>query len=290
MHNPFLLKNLTSQGFQYILFKNSEQKKEYTETAGKNPAKSVTQLKTGAGSYVPSAAKPNNSVPKSETVLYQTVRTNTFSSPSSAQTPKFPAQASVRRNAEPSMQTAKQAEPEKNPLCQPVLPFHAWPEAWKQIHKRCQLPSERPKNLSKQIVWTYAGLEYDLFTDTPSAKRRELIAQIIKTLSFPKGTHIFLPYRIINRDGSSETALQHAGNADYSFFWSAVDFIRPRVLVVFGQQSIEELHLPPLLPTQKHTILPVTVYALDNIMLYAENAKENEIMMNFLKTNLKPFA
>lgn len=299
MHNPFLLNNLTSQGFRYILFSSPEQKKEYKESD------SITGKKNMPGKGY---AAPNRSAQavKAPMTLYQTAKApNTagrFAPPQAAPKQSEPKNYAPKPYAQnphsPDLSTAARQStkqnpsplPQQNPFPRPVLPFHAWPEEWKFIHRRCQLPAERPKLLSKQIVWTYAGLEYDLFTDKPSSKRRTLIAQIIKTLSFPKGTHIFLPYRTVNGEGTSQIAVCRAGNADYSFFWSAVDFIRPRVLIVFGGQSIEELNLPPLLPTQKHTLTPVTVYALDTIMLYAENAKENEIMMNFLKTNLKVFA
>lgn len=279
MHNPFLLNNLASQGFRHILFNNPEQKKEYAQPACTPDKKTVLQknrrpdetFRADSVSSVPPR-------PSSASVSKTTSQTAVFSS------------SPLRQNAGQKPPKTEITLPSPNPVRPPVLPFHAWPEEWKFIHRRCQLPPERPKHLSKQIVWTYAGLEYDLFTDKPSDKRRKLIAQIIKTLSFPKGTHIFLPYRTISRDGTSQIAALNAGNADYSFFWSAIDFIRPRVLIVFGEQSIEELNLPPLLPTQKHTLAPVTVYALDTIMLYAENSKENEIMMNFLKSNLKVFA
>lgn len=290
MHNPFLLKNLTSQGFRYILLNSPEQKKEYTRQ------NSAPERKTA----LPKALATEGSAPKGKTPE-KTFQTPVFSQGGQAsgtkpaqtpfsRSPKDFSRAHARQNPRQSSQKPDTPLSAQNLLRQPILPFHAWPEEWKAIHRRCRLPEERPKLLSKQIVWTYAGLEYDLFTDRPSDRRRQLIAQIIKTLSFPKGTHIFLPYRTVTEEGISQIAVQHADNADYSFFWSAVDFIRPRVLVVFGGQTIEELNLPPLLPTQKHTLAPVTVYALDTIMLYAENAKENEIMMNFLKTNLKVFA
>lgn len=284
MNNPFLLNTLSSQGFRYLLFYTAEQKKEY--------------------SVPPAPAAPAAPTPRiSAAQTRQTPEKTVFTAPNRQEQPSAN-QFQISRQTAPSAQsknptpipasgkTAKNQhseEPQENFLRQAVLPFSAWPAAWKQIHKRCQLPAERPKNLSRQIVWTYSGLEYDLFTDTPSDKRRQLLAQIIKTLSLPKGTHIFLPCRTVTAETSEPAFFRHE-NKEYSFFWSAIDLIRPRVLVVFGEQCLSDIGLPPMLPTQKYTLLPVTVYALDSVMVYAENAKENEIMINFLCANLKIFA
>ena len=258
MNNPYLLQNLKSQGFHYILFDNDEQKKEYSLTAPKSP-----DIKIPPGPA--EQFKTNN--PQAASNYKQ----------------KFPP---LLKPEKPKKEKQELSVFEKNPLKQPILPFDKWPEDWKKIQRQCKFPPEKPKHISRQIIWTYAGLEYDLFTDNSSDKRRRLIGQIIKTLSFPRGTHIFLPYKHINAQGQSELAKEQ----DYSFFWSAVDLIRPRVLVVFGEQSIAELDLPPLLPTQKHTLMPVTVFALDDIMLYTENESENNIMIHFLSDNLKNFA
>lgn len=269
MQNPYLIKNLQSQGLHYLLTETERQKKELGSAPEKAPS------------------------PK---ILYQTVQ-NAEQIPVKSPAEQFkkdpPKENPYKGKFQPLLKEKKSRKKlaelnafDKNPLKQPVLPYAKWCPAWKQIQKQCKFSSEKPQHLSRQIIWTYAGLEYDLFTDNPSDKRRQIISRIIKTLALPKGTHIFLPYRIITAEGTSEIAMEQ----EYSFFWSAVDLIRPRVLVVFGEQTIAELGLPPLLPTQKHTLMPVTVYALDNIMLYAENESENAIMMNFLSANLKIFA
>lgn len=255
MQNPYLIQNLKSQGLQYLLAENEVQKKTLS-----------------------TIAKPV-SAPK-------------IQSPAEQFKAKIPPKVNPYKDKFPPLLKEKKAkkEPEsafdKNPLKQPVLPYENWCAEWKQIQKQCKFSPEKPQHLSRQIIWTYAGLEYDLFTASPSDKRRQLLSQIIKTLALPKGTHIFLPYRIINANGESEIAKKE----EYSFFWSAIDLIRPRVLVVFGEQTISELGLPPLLPTQKHTLMPVTIYTLDNIMLYTENESENAVMMNFLSANFKIFA
>lgn len=267
MQNPFLLKNIKNQGYSHILFDSAEQKKQYCRGESKNaPPQTAAQ------------AKEPFRKPVSPAEQYKTEQHR----------PPFRPQEKFSAPVPPQKTIPAPAQQPQNPSPQTpdVLPLEKWPADWKHAHRRCQLPSERPRLLSRQIVWTYAGLEYDLFTDSPNAKRRELIKNIITTLALPKGTHIFLPYRLMDKNGNSELA-EHQG---FSFFWSAVDLIRPRVLVVFGPKSAEELNLPPMLPTQKLTVRPFTVYALDNIMLYTENETENKIMMNFLTDNLKIFS
>lgn len=282
MQNPYLIQNLESQGLHYLLVNSAEEKKALSTpvNSGKNPSP-----KNAAAAPQPKTSSPNTST----SAFYQT------------QSPAEQFKASIEQKTTPNKakfspllakqeKKSKKEQPlsafDKNPLKQPILPYSAWPESWKQIQRQCKFSSEKPAHLSRQIIWTYAGLEYDLFTENPSAKRRDLLNQIIRTLALPKGTHIFLPYRLINAGGESELAKEQ----EYSFFWSAIDLIRPRVLVVFGEQAISELDLPPMHPTYKHTLMPVTIYALDNIMLYTENKIENAVMMNFLSANLKIFA
>lgn len=270
MRSPYLVNNLQSQGLHYLLADSEEQKKTL-------------------------AAVPQKDLPPK--ILNQTVQ-NSGQSPVQSPAEQFKTNTAPKENPykgkfQPLLKEKKtRKEPEiisafdKNPLKQPILPYEKWCPAWKQIQRQCKFSPEKPQYLSRQIIWTYADLERDLFTGQPSTERRQLLSQIIKTLALPKGTHIFLPYRIINAEGNSEIA----ADKGYSFFWSAVDLIRPRVLVVFGKQAISELGLPPLLPTTKYTLMPVTIYALDNIMFYTENESENSIMMNFLSANLKIFA
>ena len=289
MQNPYLIQNLQSQGLHYLLVNSEEEKKALSSAPKKNPnPKTFASLSNSVNS--------TNSSPKisqqNTAALSQTIqspaeqfKTNTEQKPNPHKAKFSLLQAKQEKKVKKEQEQSLSAF-DKNPLKQPILPYNRWSGSWKQIQRHCKFSSEKPTHLSRQIIWTYAGLEYDLFTDNPSAERRQLISQIIKTLALPKGTHIFLPYRLINSKGESEIAKEQ----EYSFFWSAIDLIRPRVLVVFGEQTISELDLPPLLPTQKHTLMPVTIYALDNIMLYTENESENTIMMNFLSANLKIFA
>lgn len=274
MQNPYLINNLKFQGLHYLLADTEEQKKTLA-AAPQHPVILQKLYQTAQSPAHPPVQSPAEQFKKDTAAKNIAPRENPYKG-------KFQPLLKEKKSKKEPEKSAF----EKNPLKQPILPYEKWNLAWKQIQKQCKFSAEKPQYLSRQIIWTYADLEYDLFTSNPSDKRRQLLNQIIKTLALPKGTHIFLPYRIINAEGKSEIAADQG----YSFFWSAVDLIRPRVLIVFGEQTISELGLPPLLPTQKHTLMPVTIYALDNIMLYTENESENAIMMNFLSANLKVFA
>lgn len=291
MQNPYLIQNLQSQGLHYLLV-NSEKEKKALSTVPKKAQK--TQLSQSASEQSTSSANTfgtSTSTQNSSAVFSQIqspaeqFKASTQQKAASNRAKFTPLLAKQEKKAKKEQEQTLTAF-DKNPLKQPILPYSQWPESWKQIQRHCKFSPEKPTHLSRQIIWTYAGLEYDLFSGNPSAERRQLISQIIKTLALPKGTHIFLPYRQINSNGESEIAKKQ----EYSFFWSAIDLIRPRVLVVFGEQAISELDLPPMHPTYKHTLMPVTIYALDNIMLYTENKIENAVMMNFLSANLKIFA
>ncbi len=279
MQNPYLLQNLESQGLYYLLVNTEEEKKALSSAPKKTQNPQLSQT----------VSSNNSKQSASPTVLYQMpspAKQFKAGSEQKPNKPKFtPLLAKQEKKAKKEQEQSLTVF-DKNPLKQPILPYEKWPESWKQIQRQCKFSPDKPTHLSRQIIWTYAGLEYDLFTSSPSAERRQLISQIIKVLALPKGTHIFLPYRLITAQNESEIAKEQ----EYFFFWSAIDLIRPRVLVVFGEQTISELGLPPLLPTQKHTLMPVTVYALDNIMVYTENESENAIMIKFLSDNLKIFA
>ena len=268
MQNPFLLQTFKSQGLNYLLFDNPEQKKEHSSLAIPQKQHIQNKILSPAQEY----KKANT-----PTELYQKVTTQNYTQITEP----------IKKPIKKPLLPQKPKDYPAPPLYQNVLAFNQWNKTWKEAHARCKLPFERPKNLSKQIIWTYAGLEQDLFTDSPNADRRNVIATIIKALALPKGTHLFLPYKLFlpNQDNAS-IAMEN----EYSFFWSAMDLVRPRVLVIFGQEALEDLELPPLLPTQKYTLSPITIYALDNILYYSQNNKDAEVMINFLISNLKIYA
>ena len=171
MNNPYLLQNLKSQGFHYILFDTVEQKKEYSLTAPKSP-----DIKIPPGPA--EQFKTNN--PQAASNYKQ----------------KFPP---LLKPEKPKKEKQELSVFEKNPLKQPILPFDKWPEDWKKIQRQCKFPPEKPKHISRQIIWTYAGLEYDLFTDNSSDKRRRLIGQIIKPFLFRGERIYFCPISISTR-------------------------------------------------------------------------------------------
>ncbi len=279
MQNPFLLQNLKSQGLTYLLFENSLQKKEYSALA------LSLQKNSFVNKTILSPAQEHKKLQDKDTTLTQAQKVLEQANNGVQKTVFTP--STNKRTNKKSLLPQKPQDYPAPPLYNNVLSFDKWNKTWKEAHVRCKLPFERPKNLSKQIIWTYAGLEQDLFTDSPNADRRNVIANIIKALALPKGTHLFLPYKLFyQNDQQAKLAMDN----ESSFFWSAMDLVRPRVLIVFGQEALEDLELPPLLPTQKYTLSPITIFALDNILYYSQNSKENDVMINFLISNLKIFA
>ena len=223
MQNPFLLQNFKSQGLNYILFDTPEQKKEHSDLAisSVKPLTVHNKILSPAEEHKKSQ---KNITPFSQPPSFTQQTKNTV--PTYTPSPN-------KRTAKKSLLPQKPQDYPTPPLYQNVLSFEQWNKTWKEAHARCKLPFERPKNLSKQIIWTYAGLEQDLFTTNPNPDRRNVIANIIKALAFPKGTHLFLPYKLFHQNSNEASlALDH----ENSFFWSAMDLVRPRVLIVFGKK------------------------------------------------------
>jgi hypothetical protein len=66
----------------------------------------------------------------------------------------------------------------------------------------------------------------------PDSRRRKVLASILENLRHPRGTHAFWPHR-----------LPGEGDAP-AIFWSAVEKLAPRAIVVFGSDSRDALGLP----------------------------------------------
>ena len=113
-----------------------------------------------------------------------------------------------------------------------VLPESSWPASWRALRERRSLPS------SPLVLWTYAGLGDDLMGEADPG-RRQVIARMIMALKHPGGTHVFWPYVLPGEDFSDQPSL----------FWSGVEKLDPRVLLIFGSDARDALSLPrALLP------------------------------------------
>ncbi len=68
-----------------------------------------------------------------------------------------------------------------------ILPLESWPESWKTCFFNA------PK--SPRILWSYEELGQDLSGD-PNYKHKDLLQQLLKDMSLPKGSHAFWPLQM----------------------------------------------------------------------------------------------
>ena len=142
--------------------------------------------------------------------------------PSQGRQPHVPPAASVPRQERRAEPSPGDASPSGSPA---VIPPEKWSASWQDLWRRHKKP---PHPL---VLWTYSGLGEDL-AGTPDAGRRRVLKSILEGLSHPPGTHMFWPHR-----------LPGEGDAP-SVFWSAVDMLAPRVVMVLGSDSRDALGLP----------------------------------------------
>lgn len=128
--------------------------------------------------------------------------------------------ASVPQGAERSPSLENAAPPG-------VLPETDWPAPWQALKKRRPLPP------SPLVLWTYDGLGEDLM-GTADPDRQQAIVRMILALKHPGGTHVFWPYAL---PGVVMSTLP-------SLFWSGVERLDPRVLLIFGSNARDALSLP----------------------------------------------
>lgn len=115
-----------------------------------------------------------------------------------------------------------------------ILPPDAWPPAWQALKNRRPLP---PRPL---VFWTYAGLGDDLM-GTADPVRQKVIVRMLTALRHPGGTHVFWPYALPGDAPTSETG---GGDDAPSLFWSGVELLRPRALLLFGSEARDALRMP----------------------------------------------
>lgn len=109
-----------------------------------------------------------------------------------------------------------------------ILPLSRWPAPWLALKNRRPLP---PRPL---VFWTYAGLGDDLM-GTADPERQQAVVQLLTALRHPGGTHVFWPYALPGAPLLAESP---------SLFWSGVELLKPRVLLVFGSEARDALGLP----------------------------------------------
>ncbi len=117
-------------------------------------------------------------------------------------------------------------------LSMQFLPFFEWSPEWKELFARCHREQSK-------VAWTYTGLHADMLaSEKLDAQRQNVIRRVLPKLARPNGTHIFIPYDTFDEPGK---LLQEN---DYSFYWSAIKYLKIRYLLVFGSKARDSLYLP----------------------------------------------
>ena len=144
---------------------------------------------------------------------------------------RYPCAPNRNPEGQNSLQTAQ--PPDRQPL-----PQNAWPEEWQK-----RLLATRPGN----IVWTYWELGRDVCL-TPNAARRAFFQRLLTDLAHPAGTHTFWPPCLpadTEPSAIPPSPLSEAGfTANPDVFWSGVDKLGARGVVVMGEAAVKALNLP----------------------------------------------
>ena len=152
-----------------------------------------------------------------------------------------------------------------------VLPESSWPVSWRALRERRPLPA------SPRVLWTYAGLGDDLMGEADPG-RRQVIARMIMALKHPGGTHVFWPYVLPGEDFSEQPSL----------FWSGVEKLDPRVLLILGSDARDALSLPrTLLPFCQERLYGRLVIQLPRPQSFADSEAAFARVLAFLANSLR---
>lgn len=165
------------------------------------------------------------------------------------------------------------------PPAAPPLPPEHWPRPWRE-----RLKATRPA----PVVWTYWGLAEDL-CGTPHAERRDLLKRLLVDLGHPAGTHTFWPAAMPPASAVGPVELS-ALEAQAQVFWSGVDMLKARAVVVMGSPAVRALELPPRLrPFQQTRHNGRLVVVLRDVDFLVEESQHYDAVREFLRQALAPF-
>lgn len=151
-----------------------------------------------------------------------------------------------------------------------------WPAPWQERLK---------KTAPAAVLWTYWTLGEDL-CGRPNPERRALLKRLLADLAHPAGTHSFWPPALPNATDPAAGELQ--ANADV--FWSGVQTLKARALVVMGSPAIKALALPPRLrPFQQTRHNGRLIIVLRDVDFLVQETHRYDAVREFLKQALAPF-
>lgn len=191
-----------------------------------------------------------------------------------------------RRPARP--QAAEQAPEAAAPVRSwRPLPPHVWPAVWQERLSRTR---------QGRVVWTYWNLGPDLCeAQAPGkAQRSAFFRRLMQDLAYPAGTSTFWPACLPDPDAmpaspapaGGEERLRYQPNADV--FWSGVQALHARAVVVMGSVAARALGLPAgVRPLQQLRHRGTLVWVLWDVEFLLDEPQRYAAMLAFVRRALQ---
>lgn len=191
-----------------------------------------------------------------------------------------------RRPARP--QAAEQAPETAAPVRSwRPLPPHVWPAVWQERLSRTR---------QGRVVWTYWNLGPDLCeAQAPGkAQRSAFFRRLMQDLAYPAGTSTFWPACLPDPDAmpaspapvEGEDRPRYQPNADV--FWSGVQALHARAVVVMGSVAARALGLPAgVRPLQQLRHRGTLVWVLWDVEFLLDEPQRYAAMLAFVRRALQ---
>lgn len=203
----------------------------------------------------------------------------------SAAAPAAPVQEQRRpARPQPEEQAPEAAAPVRN--WRP-LPPHVWPAVWQERLSRTR---------QGRVVWTYWNLGPDLCeAQAPGkAQRSAFFRRLMQDLAYPAGTSTFWPACLPDPDAmpaplspaGGEDRPHYQPNADV--FWSGVQALHARAVVVMGSVAARALGLPAgVRPLQQLRHRGTLVWVLWDVEFLLDEPQRYAAMLAFVRRALQ---
>ncbi len=165
------------------------------------------------------------------------------------------------------------------------MPPHVWPAVWQE-----RLSHTR----QGRVVWTYWNLGPDLCeAQAPGkAQRSAFFRRLMQDLAYPAGTSTFWPACLPDPDAvpsapaDGEDRPSYRPNADV--FWSGVQALQARAVVVMGSVAARALGLPAgVRPLQQLRHRGTLVWVLWDVEFLLDEPQRYAAMLAFVRRALQ---
>lgn len=171
------------------------------------------------------------------------------------------------------------------------LPPHVWPAVWQERLSRTR---------QGRVVWTYWNLGPDLCDPQApgKAQRSAFFRRLMQDLAYPAGTSTFWPVCLPDPEASPEAlARARAASPDGStphylpnadVFWSGVQALHARAVVVMGSVAARALQLPAAVrPLQQLRHRGSLVWVLWDVEFLLDEPQRYTAMLAFVRRALQ---